>query len=278
MKRFVSYKDSHKDSRFQKSKQPALQGIPLQKKHGQYFLRNHKIVEEMVNKVNVPNNHIFEIGCGDGFLTREIMAHKPAMLWVFEIDPAWADTVNTEFGSSDHFKMNTANILDIDFSIFNEKKPWTLLSNLPYHVTFPILKKVYQHREMINEGVVMVQEEVAQKIVKKGGKGYGYISLFFQYYFDWQLLSKVTPGSFFPEPKVFSRLLHFSVKKNVPVIVEEDKFWQFIKLCFMQPRRTLRNNLMQTHYKIDLLSEELLNSRAQQLTFENLFEVWHKLN
>jgi len=273
MKRFAS----PQGSRYQRFEKPAIKGIPLQKKHGQYFLRNSKIVEEMVNKVTVSNSPIFEIGCGDGFLTREIMAHNPEMLWVFEIDPAWAETVNTEFGSCSNFKMNTANFLDIDFSIFNEKKPWTLLSNLPYHVTFPILKKIYQNREMIKEGVVMVQEEVAQKIVKKGGRGYGYISLFFQYYFDWQLLSKVSPGSFFPEPKVFSRLLYLSPKKDVPIIAEEDKFWQFIKHCFMQPRRTLRNNLMQTHHEMSVLSEEMLNLRAQQLTFDQLLEVWQKL-
>ena len=274
MKQFRSSQGQH----YQRSKKPAVKGIPLQKKHGQYFLRNHKIVEEMVNKVTVPDNAIFEIGCGDGFLTREIMAHKPAMLWVFEIDPAWAQTVNTEFGTQSNFKMNTANFLDIDFSIFEERKPWTLLANLPYHVTFPILQKIYRHREVVKEGVVMVQEEVAQKIVKKSGKGYGFISLFFQHYFNWQLLSKVTPGSFYPEPKVFSRLLYFSPKKNVPAIIEEEKFWKFIKHCFMQPRRTLRNNLMQTHYNFDVLSEDTLNLRAQQLNFDQLLAVWYQLH
>lgn len=274
MKRFVSSKGSH----YQRSKKPAVKGIPLQKKHGQYFLRNHKIVEEMVNKVIVPSNSIFEIGCGDGFLTREIMTHNPAMLWVFEIDSAWATTVNSEFGSLPNFKMNTANFLDIDFLLFEERKPWTLLANLPYHVTFPILQKLYRHRDMIKEGVIMVQEEVAQKIVKKSGKGYGFISLFFQHYFEWKLLSKVTPGSFYPEPKVFSRLVYFCPKKNVPTIIEEELFWKFIKQCFMQPRRTLRNNLMQTHHNFDQLSEATLNLRAQQLTFEQLHEVWHQLH
>lgn len=275
MKKFVSSKGSH----YQKFKKPSIKGVPLQKKHGQYFLRNHKIVEEMVTKVGVgPQVHVFEIGCGDGFLTREIMAHTPATLWVFEIDQAWARIVNEEFGHHPHFKMNTANFLDIDFSIFEEKQPWTLLSNLPYHVTFPILKKVHQNRRMIKEAVVMVQEEVAQKIVKKGGKGYGYISLFFQHYFDWKLLSKVTPGSFYPEPKVNSRLLHFLPKKNVPVISDEEGFWKFIKQCFVQPRRTLRNNLVQGHHNFDALPESILNLRAQQLNFDQLHEIWNQLH
>lgn len=273
MKRFVSSKGSS----YKSFKKPALKGIPLQKKHGQYFLRNPKVVEEMVSKVPVAGNSVFEIGCGDGFLTREIMAHKPSTLWVFEIDPAWADTVNKEFGHKPNFIMNTNNFLDIDFSIFDEKKPWILLSNLPYHVTFPILQKIHKNRHVLREAVVMVQEEVAQKIVKKGGRGYGFISLYFQHYFNWQMLSKVMPGSFYPEPKVNSRLLYFSPKRNVPVIKDEDKFWKFIKQCFMQPRRTLRNNIAQTHYNMDVIPEETLNLRAQQLSFDNLLVIWNEL-
>lgn len=260
------------------NKKPSIKGVPLQKKHGQYFLRNHAVVQEMVQKVPVAGNSIFEIGCGDGFLTREIMRNNPERLWIFEIDPAWADTVNLEFGMNDNFTMHTSNILDIDFSVFEQNQPWILLSNLPYHVTFPILHKVFAHRHMIQEGVVMMQEEVAQKIVKKGGKGYGYISLFFQHYFDWTLMTKILPGSFYPEPKVNSRLLHFVPKKNVKPIVEEEQFWKFIKYCFSQPRRTLRNNLLSTHYDIAQLDEKLLNLRAQQLSFDNLYDVWVKLH
>ena len=61
-------------------------------------------------------------------------------------------------------------------------------------------------------------KEVAQKIVKSGGRDYGYTSLFFQHYFTWKLLDKVPPGAFFPPPKVFSRLIYFSPKKEVAEI------------------------------------------------------------
>jgi len=248
-------------------------GIPLKKEHGQNFLHDSTVVDDMLKAVNLENRSVFEIGCGAGFLTKEILKKNIARLWVFEIDPAWATKVSTELAHS-KMTVHTSNILDIDFAIFDEHKPWILLSNLPYHVTFPILSMVQRNRDKISEGVVMVQEEVAQKIVKDAGRGYGYISLFYQYYFDWTLLTKVPPTAFYPEPKVYSRLMHFKVKPDVKPIIDEQDFWRFIKLCFMQPRRTLRNNLGQTHLNLSQVSEETLKLRAQQLDFSKLLELW----
>ena len=125
-----------------------------------------------------------------------------------------------------------------------------ILSNLPYQITFPILHLLQKNRDLLKEGVMMIQEEVAQKIVKTSGRGYGFPSLFFQHYFEWKLLQKVPPGAFLPPPKVYSRLLYFKPKKDVIQIPDEPKFWEFIKRCFAQPRRTLRNNLASTHYNM----------------------------
>lgn len=259
-------------------KQPQSQGIRLKKKHGQNFLRDSSVIYAMLSAVTAKNKPVFEIGCGDGFLTQEILAQDPQKLWVFEIDAEWANFINNKFGKYKNFTMHHTNILDVDFSMFEADQPWLLLANLPYHVTFPILKKVQQNRHLIPEGVVMVQEEVAQKIVKSGGRGYGYISLFFQYYFDWKLLTKVPPTAFYPAPKVYSRLLHFKVKQNLEPIPDEVGFWNFIKLCFAHPRRTLRNNLNQTHFEMAQISEGLLALRAQQMNFDQLLELWKKLN
>ncbi|MCF7900250.1 16S rRNA (adenine(1518)-N(6)/adenine(1519)-N(6))-dimethyltransferase RsmA [Candidatus Babeliales bacterium] len=258
-------------------KKPQSGGITLKKHHGQYFLRDMAVVRDMLNAVRVEGKNIFEIGCGDGVLTREISSQKPERLWVFEIDPEWAEKVENEFKKVKNFEMFLTNVLDVEDSIFEEHKPWTLLSNLPYHVTFPILKKVQKNRDKITDGVVMVQEEVAQKIVKTSGRGYGYISLFFQHYFEWKLLTKISPKAFFPEPKVFSRLLHFVTKKNVIEIPDEVGFWKFIKVCFSQPRRTFRNNLAQSHFDMEKVPEKFMKLRAQQMSFSDLLELWKVL-
>ncbi len=249
-------------------------GIALKKKYGQHFLRRSSYVHQMLDEVELDkNSSVFEIGGGDGFLTRMILSRPLARLWVFEIDSEWAQHLKTTINDT-RLKVLETNILDVDFSIFEAYKPWTLLANLPYQVTFPILHRMQQHRAMLHEGVIMVQEEVADKILKTHGRGYGYPSLFFQYYFEWKKLSKVPPDAFYPPPKIFSRLLYFKPKKNVPLIPEEKRFWKFVKICFKQPRRTLKNNLIQAHINSTKIPEGTLKLRAQQLSMDDLLNLW----
>ena len=191
------------------------QGIALKKDYGQHFLRNDSIAQKIVMSVDLnPASSVFEIGCGDGALTRVILQSKLARLWIFEIDPEWAASVKKRLPDP-RMQVFVEDILITDFSRFEPYKPWILLANLPYQITFPILYKLQENRHLIAEGVIMIQEEVARKIVGTHGRGYGFVSLFFQHYFDWQLLDKVAPSSFYPPPKVFSRLLHFKTKKEV---------------------------------------------------------------
>lgn len=250
------------------------QGIPLKKQYGQHFLRNQSVVEHILDQVKLTDqSSVFEIGCGDGFLTQEILKHPLARLWVFEIDPQWAGYVRKALPDK-RMHMKLANILEVNFTEFELNKPWTLLANLPYQITFPILHLLQQHRDVLKEGVIMVQEEVAQKIVKTSGRGYGFPSLFFQHYFEWQLLQKVPPSAFHPAPSVDSRLLYFKPKAEITAIPDEENFWRFIKVCFRQPRRTLKNNLATTHYDIKAIDEKTLALRAQQMNMNDFLKLW----
>lgn len=260
-------------------RKPFRQGIELKKKHGQNFLKERSYIERMIDAVHVDKTvSVMEIGCGEGILTQAILEGPCKQLKVFEIDPEWASYVQNLYGTDRRLTMVQENVLDANWDLLIDQGPWILLANLPYHVTFPILYKVHKYREMFQEGVIMVQEEVAQKLVKSGGRDYGYTSLFFQHYFSWKLLDKVPPGAFFPPPKVFSRLIHFVPKKNIMPIVQEEEFWKFIKLCFHQPRRTLHNNLKQSHLDITKLFNELLQKRAQQLTMQDFLSIWNLLH
>lgn len=252
-------------------------GIYLKKKFGQHFLRDEKVVEVMLDHVCLDNTtSVFEVGCGDGFLTKRILEHPIARLWVFEIDQEWADYVAALIDDP-RLTIFCENILDVDFTSFESHAPWTLLSNLPYQIVFPFLHLMQKQRTLLKEGVIMVQEEVAQKIVATRGKGYGYPALFFQHYFDWQLLLKIPPSAFYPPPKVFSRLLYFKPKKNITPIPNEFEFWKFVKILFKQPRRTIRNNLKQAHYDTKALDKEILPLRAQQMNMEQILEIWNKV-
>ncbi len=248
--------------------------IPLKKRFGQHFLRNHRITQVMLNAVKLTkNSSVFEIGCGDGFLTKAILQTPITRLWTFEIDLDWAEYVRKTI-IDPRLRVIKQNFLDIDFVILQEHQPWTVLSNLPYQVTFPILYLLQKHCHLLKEGVIMVQEEVAQKITKSKGRGYGFPTLFFQRFFMWKMLEKIPPSAFHPPPKVFSRLLYFKPIIHPEPIEDEDAFWDFIKVCFRQPRRTLRNNLLQAHYPIEKIPKKMLDLRAQQLSMNNFLGLW----
>jgi len=252
-------------------------GIALKKRYGQHFLRDFNVVRSIVERIPLAGTSVFEIGCGDGFLTQAILHMPIARLWVFEIDTQWANYVQSHFPDK-RLTVSQQNILDLDFSIFQEHKPWILLANLPYAVTFPILHKLQKNRHLLQAGVIMIQEEVAQKIIKTSGKGYGYPSLFFQYYFELKMMDKVSPGAFYPPPKIYSRLVYFKPKINIEPISDEAEFWKFIKVCFHQPRRTLKNNLAQSHYDVASIAEDILLLRAQQLQMADFLKLWKQLS
>ncbi len=260
-------------------RKPEKQGITLKKQFGQNFLQDKFYIDQVIEKIPfTPGMNVFEIGCGEGALTDAIAAQPNlGSLQVFEIDPEWAGFVQKKLQSNPKVKVNLTNILDVNLHELFAGQQWVLLANLPYCITFPILHLLQQSRSVVSQGVIMIQEEVAQKIVQKSGRGYGYPSLFFQHYFDWQLMDKVPPTAFYPAPKVFSRLLYFKAKQNPEYIVDEVNFWKFIKACFLQPRRTLKNNLQQSKYGIEHFSQELLAKRAQELSMQDFLNIWKVL-
>lgn len=252
-------------------------GIYLKKKFGQHFLRDETVVQRMLSYVDVTEqSSVFEVGCGEGVLTKEILHYNPERLWIFEIDPDWAEHVEKEL-DDERITMHVTNILDVDFIAFEKDAPWILLSNLPYQIVFPFMYLMQKKCHLISEAVVMMQEEVAQKIMKKSGRGYGYPSLFLQHFFNFKLKDKIPPGAFYPPPKVNSRLLYFKPKEHVEPIPDEQEFWKFIKMLFRQPRRTIRNNLLQTHFNLSLIPEEQLKLRAQQMSMNDCLKLWELL-
>lgn len=246
---------------------------------GQHFLRKQSVVDHMIEKVQItPKTSILEIGCGDGFLTRSILEQtKCKHLLVYEIDPEWVGFVRKNI-EDDRLNVKLQNVLDVDLQTLVPEKPWVLLANLPYQVTFPILFLLQQNKDVFQEGVVMVQEEVAQKLVATRGKPYSASTLFLQHHCKFELMEKVEPEAFVPPPKVFSRLVYFKPKREVLEVGNEEEFWKFVKMCFKHPRQTLKNNLKSTDYDFEKLFEDQLRMRAQQMSFKDFIKMWKLLN
>ena len=257
-------------------KKPLSSHKPRKKKaFGQHFLRKQSVVDHMIERVSITEQtSVLEIGCGDGFLTHAILEQAPCKrLLVYEIDPEWVTFVREEI-TDKRLEIKLENILDSDLRTLEPGKPWVLLANIPYQITFPILFLLQKNKDLFEEGVIMTQEEVAQKIVAKRGKPYSATTLFLQHHFEWELMEKVEPGAFSPPPKIFSRLLYFKPRYDQPKIVDEVEFWKFVKLCFHFPRQTLRNNLKSTDYDLEKIDEKTLALRAQQFSFQDFLDVW----
>lgn len=229
----------------------------------------------MLAHVTITNQDaILEIGCGDGFLTRHLVQTPAEKVLVIEIDKHWAHQVRL-LVSSEKLEIINGDVLEIlDHQLLGEHK-WLILANLPYNITFPIFTKFVALKKHVREGVVMIQEEVAQKLASSGGRSLGYVSLFFQYHFEFKLCQKVPPSAFVPAPRVISRLLYFKprIQREIP---DEEAFWQFLKKCFSQPRRTLKNNLASLHFN-HTIPDKFSGLRAQQMSMEDFLELWAAL-
>lgn len=260
-------------------KKPEQRDEPRKKKEfGQHFLQRQSIVDHMIAAVKVlAETSILEIGCGDGFLTTSILKQTECkQLVVYEIDPEWAAIVQQKI-KDPRLDLRIVNILDADWRTLEANKPWVMLANLPYQITFPIIHRLVKNKDLFTQGVVMVQEEVAQKITAGSGKKYGPTSLYLQHHFSFKLLDKIPPQAFNPPPKVDSRLMYFQPRYDQPIIPDEEKFWKFIAQIFQSPRQTLRNNLKRTHYQWDMISSTILALRAQQLSFNDFLMLWETI-
>ena len=252
----------------------------LKKKFGQHFYvmpRRSTICSPLFPLLK--KTTVVEIGCGDGVLTRAILHQSPCKaLQVFEIDPEWAEVVRGQTDDS-RLTITLGDVMETDLEqeLKNEDH-LVMLANLPYNITFPLFEKLATCAHLFTHGMVMVQEEAAQRMASTSGRRYGAISLFLQYHFTFTLHIKVPPEAFKPAPKVDSRLVEFVPRTNQQPLPNPVTFWKFVRACFATPRQTLRNNLKRTGYRWNNLDDQTLGKRAQQLVLDDFITIWKQIS
>ena len=177
--------------------------IKTKKKFGQHFLTNENIASKLVNEITSKEN-ILEIGPGDGILTKYLIDKKLKNFYVSEIDIELINFLRKKF--------NNIKILDGDFLKLDLKKTFnsnlSIISNLPYNISSQILFKIYNSNSLVNEFVVMLQKEVAERInSKSGNKKFGILSVLLQTFYDLRIVCDVEPNEFNPKPKVISTVI-----------------------------------------------------------------------
>ncbi|MGZ9414079.1 16S rRNA (adenine(1518)-N(6)/adenine(1519)-N(6))-dimethyltransferase RsmA [Mycoplasma sp. 5370] len=253
--------------------------IRAKKQLGQNFLIDKNIINKIIEIANVENKEIIEIGPGQGALT-EILVSKAKHLTAFEIDNDMIEILKNKI-TSKNFNLIHNDFLKEEIS-FDSKKE--VVANLPYYITSKILFKIFENINSFSKLTIMVQDEVAQRIVSKNNKSeYGKLSVSCQFLADVTKEFIVPPTCFFPKPKVNSAIITLKIKENLDQNYVNE-FLEFVKLCFSMKRKTLYNNLKNKFPSQDILNvfkenNILENTRPQELnwqTFEKIFKSFYR--
>lgn len=216
------------------------------KQLGQHFLINPDVLSIIVDAGEVTETDVvIEIGAGLGCLTAALAQVAKSVIAV-EIDPLLYSELELQFVNDKHTQIVQADILELPIaSIIPQDTRPKVIANLPYGITTPILWKLLEDKDLIGNCILMMQWEVAERIVAKpGGKDYGALTIGISYYADTELIVKLSPENFYPTPQVDSALLKITMLKEPRVAVNDEiHFFRVVREAFRGRRKMLKNSL-----------------------------------
>lgn len=216
------------------------------KKHfGQNFLHDQNIIDKIVTVIAPkPDDFMIEIGPGLGALTRYLLPHLNH-LTAIEIDRDVIEHLETTLPQKEKLTLHHRDVLKFDFDSIKTNKPMRVVGNLPYNISTPILFRLVEQVDFIQDVHVMLQKEVVDRIAAKpGSKTYGRLGVVLQYFFKPLFMFNVPPNTFKPQPKVNSAILRLTPNHERSLSAEQEKaFVSLVKQSFSSRRKTLRNNL-----------------------------------
>lgn len=243
---------------------------------GQHFLKDQEVLRRIAATAAGPADTVVEIGPGRGALTRHLV-QTAARVVAVEIDAELACMLGERCGSPRNLEVVHADILRVDASTYTRESnanQSVIAGNLPYYITSPILRSVFTARKSFRTATFLMQEEVADRAVaRRGGGSYCYLSCWCQLHSRPAKLFTVPPEAFSPAPRVRSAVVQFDLAKDDP----PDGLQDFVGACFQAPRKTLRNNLSGRYPKALLGADPSSGLRAEQLTLDELAEMWRRL-
>lgn len=265
-------------------------GIRANKDLGQNFLINNEVVENIVNSSEISQDDmVIEIGPGLGTLTKYLL-EKAGKVLCIELDKKMIEILEDRFEEYSNFEIINDDVLKVDLNKIikenkeNEKiKNVKIVANLPYYITTPIIMKLLEEKLDIESITVMIQKEVADRLIEiPSGKNTGAITYTVYYYCECEKIRVVENTCFVPMPEVTSEVINLKLRKEPAVKVENKKvFFNIIKSAFMQRRKTLLNALVNTGvFKSKEEGAEILRKlnlrediRAEKLTIEDFARI-----
>lgn len=268
--------------------------IRANKSLGQNFLISEEVVNSIVDCSKITNEDILiEIGPGLGTLTEKLLEKANKVICV-ELDTRMIGILEKRFELYDNLEIINKDILKVDLnSLIAEQKELTgaknvkVVANLPYYITTPIIMKLLENNLDIDSITVMIQKEVADRLIANPGeKDAGAITYSVYYYCESEKIMEVPNFSFIPEPEVTSEVIKLNLRKQPPVDVKDkEKMLKIVKNAFTQRRKTLLNAL--TNTKVLQNKEEGtklfaklnldINARAEELTLQDFANLSNEL-
>lgn len=269
-------------------------GIHANKSLGQNFLINNEVVSTIIESANISNKDlVIEIGPGLGTLTSRLLEKAGKVICV-ELDDRMISILEDRFKLYNNFELIHNDVLKVDLNKIIEEnlensnlKTAKIVANLPYYITTPIIMKLLEEKLNIETITVMIQKEVADRLVAlPGTKNAGAITYSVYYYADASKIIDVERNSFIPEPNVTSTVIQLKIRKESLLQVEnEELMFKIIKQAFMQRRKTFVNalsNLTTFNNKeeiIQLLKELNISEkvRGEALTIEQYAKITNRI-
>ena len=237
---------SHINSPAQIKRIMAENDLIFHKGLGQNFLFDEHYLNAIVDSGNITKDDVvIEIGPGLGVLTTRI-AEKAQQVYAIEIDSKIAEVLVKLTADYSNVEIINQDVLKFDLNQITQKHDSVkIIANLPYYITTPIVMKILEETTNIKSIVIMIQKEVAERLVAKHNtKDYGAITLAIDYYADASIKFTVPSGAFVPAPKVESAVVNLDILDKKRVSVSDEKlFFRIIKAAFGQRRKTLVNAL-----------------------------------
>ena len=266
--------------------------IKANKSLGQNFLIDDTVIEDIVGGASIGKDDlVIEIGPGLGSMTA-LLVEKAKKVICVELDDRMIDILKERFFLYENFEIINEDILKVDLhKLIKEEKNGNIknvkiVANLPYYITTPIIMKLLEERLDLQSITVMVQKEVAERLIAVPGERFtGAITYSVYYYADSENVRIVDKSSFIPEPSVESEVINLKIRENPPVNVNnEELFFKLIKIAFMQRRKTLVNSLSNSGFIeknkiIEILKQLNINEniRAEKLSIQDFANIANKI-
>ena len=239
------------------------------KRLGQHFLRDRQVISRIIDlAAPKPGENVLEIGPGEGVLTAALL-ESGARVVAVEADRDLWEPLEKRFSSvsAADFSLQCGDFLKLDFDqVFaknqNLSTPVAVVANIPYQITTPILFKLIKYRHLFSRAILMMQEEVAARLLAEpGSRDYGRLTVGVGLYCDIDSGFKVSPGAFSPRPKVWSRVVRLEFLDQPRYPVADTVFFELlVQTLFSQRRKQIINPLkgLLTNLKREELSEKLV--------------------